>query len=313
MEFKGQVIKSTGLWYQVRKEDGQMVDCRIVGKLKLKGIKSTNPVAVGDRVWCRMEDEEKALITEIEKRENYIIRRSTNLSKQTHIIAANIDQVFLLVTLTEPYTTTGFIDRFLITSGAYHIPAVLVFNKLDEHDEKLDMRLSEYLETYDKAGYECLQMSALKQINTDKIAQRMKNKTTLLAGHSGVGKSTFANAIQPGLDLKTAEVSQLHKQGKHTTTFAEMFPLDFGGFLIDTPGIKSFGVYDIEKKEISHYFPEMLKFLGDCKFNDCMHISEPHCAVRAAYENGQIAYTRYKNYLEIIEDDEGPYRVDIYA
>jgi len=301
------------MWYHVLNEDGQIIECRIVGKLKLKGIKSTNPLAVGDRVIFKPEGADKGLITSFEKRDNYIIRRSTNLSKQTHIIAANIDQAFLLVTMTEPFTTTGFIDRFLVSAEAYHIPTILLFNKLDEHNQKADDRLAEYLQIYDQAGYECLQMSALKKINVDTISRRMKGKTTLLAGHSGVGKSTFANAIQPGLKLKTAEVSQLYKQGKHTTTFAEMFPLNMGGYLIDTPGIKSFGVYDIDRNEISHYFPEMLKYISACKFNDCLHISEPNCAVRAAYDEGEIAHSRYKNYLEIINDDDGPYRVDIYA
>lgn len=310
---KGVVLKSTGSWYDVLDERGQHVDCRIVGKLRLQGIKSTNPVAVGDHVIFSIDNDGKGRIDKIEDRHNYIIRRSTNLSKQTHIIAANIDQAFLIITLEQPFTTTGFIDRFLVTAGAYHIPTILLFNKLDVHDDKADEKLAEYLETYDLAGYECIQMSALKKLNLDVVVDKMKNKNTLLAGHSGVGKSTFINAIQPNLDLKTAKISDLHKQGKHTTTFAEMFPLDFGGFIIDTPGIKSFGVYDIEKKEISHYFPEMLLLIDQCKFNNCLHQSEPDCAVKEAFENGDISFTRYKNYLEILNDDKGPYRVDIYA
>lgn len=309
---EGIVLKSTGSWYDVRDENGQHIDCRIVGKLRLKGIKSTNPVAVGDHVEFSMDEDGKGRIDKIKERQNYIVRRSTNLSKQTHIIAANIDQAFLIVTLENPFTTTGFIDRFLVTAGAYHIPVILLFNKLDDHDEKADERLAEYLETYDMAGYECIQMSALKKINLEVVTNKMKGKTTLLSGNSGVGKSTFINAIQPGIDLKTAETSDLYKSGKHTTTFAEMIPLDIGGFIIDTPGIKSFGVYDIEKQEISHYFPEMLKLLDQCKFNNCLHVSEPSCAVKEAFENGEIAFSRYKNYLEILNDDEGPYRVDQY-
>ena len=290
-----------------------MISCRAVGKLRLKGFKSTNPIAVGDLVEFEREGENNGLIKKIFDRRNYIIRRSTNLSKSSHIIAANIDQALLLVTLKEPFTTTGFIDRFLVTAAAYHIPVILIFNKLDDHDEKADDRLAEYLETYDTAGYDCIQISALKQLNLDPVIDRMNDKVSLLAGHSGVGKSTFANAIQSDLDLKTAEVSALYKQGKHTTTFAEMYPLDIGGFIIDTPGIKSFGVYDIDKKEIAHYFPEFLERMDECKFSNCVHINEPNCAVLAALEKGEIAYSRYKNYLEIYHDDEGPYRVDIYA
>lgn len=310
---KGVVLKSTGSWYDVLDENQEHISCRIVGKLRLKDIKSTNPVAVGDHVVFSIDEDGKGLIDHVQSRHNYIVRRSTNLSKQTSIIAANIDQAFLIITLEEPFTTTGFIDRFLVTAGAYHIPVILLFNKLDAHDDKADEKLAEYLETYDLAGYECIQMSALKKLNLEEIIEKMKGKTTLISGHSGVGKSTFINAIQPGLDLKTAEISQLYKQGKHTTTFAEMFPLDFGGYIIDTPGIKSFGVYDIEKQEISHYFPEMLALIDQCKFSNCKHISEPGCAVKEAYENGEIAFTRYKNYLEILNDDKGPYRVDIYA
>lgn len=310
---KGTVLKSTGSWYHVLDDKGRYIDCRIVGKLRLKDIKSTNPVAVGDHVKFTEDEDGKGRIEEIMERHNYIVRRSTNLSKQTHIIAANVDQAFLIITLAEPFTTTGFIDRFLVTAGAYHIPTILIFNKLDAHDERADEKLGEYLETYDKAGYDCIQMSALKKINLEEIILRMKDKTTLLAGHSGVGKSTFINAVQPGLDLKTAAISTLYKQGKHTTTFAEMFPLDIGGFIIDTPGIKSFGVYDIEKSEISHYFPEMLSNLDGCKFNNCLHVSEPQCAILEAFENGEIPLTRYKNYLEILNDDKGPYRVDVYA
>lgn len=310
---KGLVLKSTGSWYDVLDENGQHIQCRIIGKLRLKGIKSTNPVAAGDRVEFSIDDDGKGRIDKIEERHNYIIRRSTNLSKQTHIIAANIDQAFLIITLQEPFTTTGFIDRFLVTAGAYHIPTILIFNKLDAHDDKADDRLAEYLETYDMAGYECIQMSALKKLNLEVVIDKMKGKTTLLSGHSGVGKSTFINAIQEGLNIKTAEISELYKQGKHTTTFAEMYPLDFGGFIIDTPGIKSFGVYDIDKNEISHYFPEMLSLIDQCKFNNCLHISEPSCAVKEAFDKGEISFTRYKNYIEILNDDEGPYRVDIYA
>lgn len=310
---KGVVLKSTGSWYQVRSELGEVISCRVKGKLRLEGIKSTNPVAVGDRVHFDLEDDGNGVIEKIEKRDNYIIRRSTNLSKQTHIIAANIDQAMLIVTLQEPFTTTGFIDRFLVTAGAYHIPVTILFNKLDAHDENADERLSEYLETYEKAGYQNIQMSALKKLGLQPVIDLMKNRTTLLSGHSGVGKTTFINALQPDLELKTAEISQAHKQGKHTTTFAEMFPLDMGGFIIDTPGIRSFGVYDIEKTEISHYFPEMLALLDQCKFNNCLHISEPDCAVIKAFENEEISYSRYKNYLEICSDDKGPYRLDIYA
>ena len=296
---EGLVIRSTGSWYAVKDDSGTVTDCGIKGKFRIKGIKSTNPVAVGDRVSFELTEDGKGVIHAIEDRKNYIIRKATNLSKQTHIIAANIDQVILIVTLAMPRTLTGFIDRFLVTAEAYRIPVIIVFNKKDIYDEKLNEELQNLKSVYEKAGYRCMETSATEGINLDKMSEAMAGKVNLIAGNSGVGKSTLINAIEPGLELKTAEVSELHELGKHTTSFAEMFGLSGGGYIIDTPGIKSFGMVDFKKEELWHYFPEIFKSGEHCKFHNCVHINEPECEVKAAVENGDIASFRYENYLKI--------------
>lgn len=311
---KGIVTKSTGSWYTVFKENGTRVDCRLKGKFRIQGIKSTNPVAVGDHVIFEYEQGKKTgVINEILDRKNYIIRKSVNLSKQTHIIAANIDTAFLLVTIDSPPTFTGFIDRFLATAEAYHIKTILLFNKLDAYtDIQLD-KLAELDAIYTDIGYQCIPISATKNINIDEVKVLMKDKITMFSGHSGVGKSTLINAIEPSLNLKTAEISKQHKQGLHTTTFAEMFELSFGGFIIDTPGIKGFGVVDFEPAAITDYFPEFFKLKSKCKFNNCMHINEPKCAIKDAVEEGEIAASRYNSYIQMVEGDEEHYRTDIYS
>lgn len=312
---KGIVYKSTGSWYQVKSEAGTFYDCRIKGKFRIKGIKSTNPVAVGDRVEFDIEDKEGAeqgVIKKIEKRENYIIRKSVNLSKQTHIIASNIDQVFLLVTLNNPPTLTTFIDRFLVTAEAYHVKAVLLFNKVDSYNEDELVEVKYLAAIYRNAGYECIGISATTGKNVDKVKEMMLGKTSMFAGHSGTGKSTLINAIESGLNLKTSQISDQHKQGQHTTTFAEMFDLSFDARIIDTPGIKGFGVVEIEREELGDYFPEFFELKQDCKFHNCLHLEEPKCAVKDALEEGEIAWSRYKSYLQILEGEEDNYRTDIY-
>ena len=311
---KGVVTKSTGSWYTVFDENGDTIDCRLKGKFRLKGIKSTNPVAVGDNVIFEFEEgKETGVIHKIAERKNYIIRKSVNLSKQTHIIAANIDVAFLLITIDNPPTFTGFIDRFLATAEAYNITTVLLFNKLDIYNDEELEKLAMLEAIYTDIGYKCIAISATKNIGIDEVKVSMKNKTTMFSGHSGVGKSTLINAIEPTLNLKTKEVSKQHRQGMHTTTFAEMFHLSFGGFIIDTPGIKGFGVVDFEPHQITDYFPEFFKLKSKCKFNNCLHINEPKCAVKEAVENGEIAYSRYNSYLQMVEGDEEHYRTDIYG
>lgn len=308
---QGVVTKSTGSWYKVLSKEGDIYECRIKGKFRIKGIKSTNPVAVGDRVVFEMEDDKKTgVIKEIHDRRNYIIRKSVKLSKQTHIIATNIDIAFLLITLENPKTHTAFIDRFLATAEAYHIEVVLLFNKIDMYDENL-LQEKEILKLlYEKIGYTCLSISATKGDNLEKVKQLMKDKTSLFSGHSGVGKSTLINAIEPSLNIKTKPISETHKQGAHTTTFAEMYPLSFGGFIIDTPGIKGFGVVDFSKEEVGDYFLEIFALKSACKFYNCKHNNEPDCAVIKAVENGDIAESRYYNYLQLLEeDDNSPYRL----
>ncbi len=312
----GLVYKSTGSWYQVMDASGKMHECRIKGKFRMKGIKSTNPIAVGDTVDFDIDttsDKETGTITKIHDRKNYIIRKSVNLSKQVHIIAANIDQVFLLVTINNPVTTTSFIDRFLVTAEAYEIPAVLVFSKIDTFDEAmLDEQL--FLQhTYTQIGYKCLRVSAVSGKGIDALKEMMKGKISMFSGHSGVGKSTLINAVEPGLDLKTREISEQHQQGQHTTTFAEMFDLSFGAKIIDTPGIRGFGMVDMEPDEVSDYFPEFFRLKDQCKFNNCLHRDEPDCAVKDALERDELAWSRYKSYLQILEGDEEQYRGDQYT
>ncbi len=314
---KGTVYKSTGSWYQVKADDGRFFNCRIKGKFRIKGIKSTNPVAVGDRVEFKIEEkseEENGVITKIEERENYIIRKSVNLSKQTHIIASNIDQAFLLITLNNPPTFTTFIDRFLVTAEAYGIEAILLFNKIDTYNEDELVEVKYLAALYREIGYRCIGISAKTQKNVDQVKELMTGKTSMISGHSGTGKSTLVNAIEPALDLKTSEISEQHKQGQHTTTFAEMFDLSFDARIIDTPGIKGFGVVDMEKEEIGDYFPEFFERKQDCKFHNCLHLDEPKCAVKDALEDEEIAWSRYKSYLQILEgEDEQNYRIDNYS
>ncbi len=301
----GLVTKSTGSWYQVLGDDGVSYSCRIKGKFRTKDIKTTNPVAVGDRVSFELEpDQETAVITHLHDRRNYIIRRSVNLSKQAQIIAANLDQAFLVVTLASPPTSLGFIDRFLVTAEAYDIPAGLIFNKLDLFSEEGLEVLEEYQQIYTSIGYPCYSVSALEGENVSIVKALLKDKTTLLSGHSGVGKSTLINAIYPEAALRTGELSEWSDKGKHTTTFAEMIMLPFGGQLIDTPGIRELGIIDIEQQELSHFFPEMRVLLNDCRFHNCRHINEPGCVVLDAVQNGTIELSRYDNYLSIYHGND---------
>ncbi len=311
----GLVYKSTGSWYTVKADDNSFYECRIKGKFRMKGIKSTNPIAVGDVVDFELDDTSDDItgtINNIHDRKNYIVRKSVNLSKQTHIIASNIDIVFLLITINNPPTTTSFIDRFLVTAEAYGIEAVLVFNKIDTFDEAmLDEQL--YLQyIYTEIGYKCLRVSAVEQKGIAELKTMMTGKVSMFSGHSGVGKSTLVNALEPTLNLKTKHISEQSKQGQHTTTFAEMYDLSFEAKIIDTPGIKGFGIVDMEPSEISDYFPEFFKLKDQCKFNNCLHKEEPHCAVKKALEEDKIAWSRYNSYLKILEGDDEHYRSDIY-
>ncbi len=311
----GVVYKSTGSWYTVKTEEGNFYECRIKGKFRLKGIKSTNPIAVGDVVEFDVEqiaEETNAVITKIRDRKNYIVRKSVNLSKQTHVIAANLDVVFLMVTLNNPPTSTSFIDRFLVTSNAYEIPTVLLFNKIDTYNEEELLEIKYLAALYRQIGYECIGISAKIGKNIDKVKELMQGKISMFSGHSGVGKSTLINSIEPKLDLRTAIISQQHLQGQHTTTFAEMFDLDFGASIIDTPGIKGFGIVDMEKEEIGDYFPEFFKLKNNCKFNNCLHTDEPKCAIKDALEKDEIAWSRYKSYMQMITGEEEHYRTDIH-
>lgn len=302
---EGLVTKSTGSWYQVLTDDGQKYDCRIKGIFRTKGITTTNPIAVGDRVDFELEPElETGVITKLHPRKNYIIRKSINLSKQAQIIAANLDQAILVVTLASPRTSLGFIDRFLVTAEAYDIPASLVFNKLDLFsDEGLEI-LADYKSIYENIGYPCYEVSALNGTNVEQVSAIIKDKMTLFSGHSGVGKSSLINALVPELKLRTTEISEWHDKGVHTTTFAEMFKLPQGGYIIDTPGIRELGVIDIEKNELSHFFPEMRALLNQCRFNSCRHINEPGCAVIKAVEEGEIELSRYESYLSIYNGND---------
>ena len=312
----GIVYKSTGSWYTVKSKDGRFYDCRIKGKFRTHGIKSTNPIAVGDRVYFDLEeigDEILATITGIEERKNYIIRKSVNLSKQTHIIAANLDQVFLMVTLNNPVTFTNFIDRFLVTAEAYGIPAILLFNKVDTYSIEELAEVRYLADMYRKIGYTCLGTSAVTGKNVDKIIELMQGKTSMFSGHSGVGKTTLINYIDPELGLKTAQISEQHGQGMHTTTFAEMFDLSNGARIIDTPGIKGFGIVDMKREEIGDYFPEFFRLKKDCKFNNCLHLDEPECAVREALEKDEIAWSRYKSYEQLVNGEDENYRMDLYG
>ena len=306
---KGLVIKNTGSWYLVKTEDGRTIECKIKGNFRLKGIRSTNPIAVGDYVQIIINNEGTAFISEIEDRKNYIIRRASNLSKQSHILAANLDQCMLIVTINYPETSTIFIDRFLATAEAYRVPVKLIFNKTDRYNEDDTRYMDALINLYTYIGYPCFKVSALNNIGTDEVKKDLEGKVTLLSGNSGVGKSTLINAILPEQTLKTGEISDYHNKGMHTTTFSEMFPVDGGGYIIDTPGIKGFGTFDMEEEEVGHYFKEIFEYPAHCKYGNCTHRHEPGCAVRDAVEKHLISESRYTSYLNMLEDkEEGKYR-----
>ena len=302
---KGLVVKNTGSWYTVLTDDGQLIESKVKGNFRLKGIRSTNPVAVGDRVELVANAEGTAFITAIEDRRNYIIRRSQNLSKQSHIIAANVDQAFLVVTVDFPQTSTTFIDRFLASAEAYRVPVVLVFNKTDLLDADLLRYQQMLMVLYENIGYHCVAISAETGEGVEAFRPLLQQKITLLSGNSGVGKSTLINCLVPDANLRTAEISDAHNTGQHTTTFSEMISLPDGGWLIDTPGIKGFGTFDMEPEELTSYFPEIFRFSRDCRFSNCTHTHEPGCAVLQALEDHYIAQSRYQSYLSMMEDKDG--------
>lgn len=306
---KGLVIRNTGSWYVVKTDSGLSVECKIKGNFRLKGIRSTNPVAVGDRVQISGTESGNSFITEIEDRKNYIIRRASNLSKQSHIIAANLDLCLLVVTVNYPETSTTFIDRFLASAEAYRVPVSIVFNKVDRYTEDELRYLEGLINLYNTIGYTCYKVSALTGEGIDEIRNLLKNRITLFSGHSGVGKSTLINSILPEQHQKTSEISAAHNKGMHTTTFSEMFPVEGNGYIIDTPGIKGFGTFDMKDEEVGHYFKEIFKFSAECKYGDCTHRHEPGCAVRQAVADHYISESRYASYLNILEDkEEGKYR-----
>ncbi len=310
---RGLVIKNTGSWYTVKTEDGRTIESKIKGNFRLKGIRSTNPVAVGDYVHLIINQEGTAFISEIEDRKNYIIRKSPNLSKQSHIIAANLDQAFLVVTINYPETSTTFIDRFLASAEAYRVPVVLLFNKYDLLNDDERQYQEAVIHLYEGIGYQCVVLQATNDAPTDKSIEQLrpllKDKVTLLSGNSGVGKSTIINGLLPNANLRTAEISDSHNTGMHTTTFSEMLELPYGGYIIDTPGIKGFGTFDIDKEELTSYFREIFKFSEECRFSNCTHTHEPGCAVLKAVEEHYIAESRYNSYLSMLEDkDENKYR-----
>lgn len=307
----GVVIKSTGSWYIVRLEEGMNVECRMKGKFRMQGIKTTNPVAVGDVVDVEVGTE-GAVITGIHDRKNYIIRKATNLSKQAHIIAANVDVAMLVVTVNHPVTSTVFIDRFLASAEAYRIPAVLVFNKVDLYDEEEQFMMGALTQVYTEVGYECLHVSAVTGVGLERMKELMRGRVTVFSGLSGVGKSSLVNRVEPGLHLKVEEISDAHDTGRHTTTFAEMFPLREGGYVVDTPGIRAFGLIGMEKGEISHYFPEIFRCSAGCRYNNCTHTHEPGCAVVAAVESGEISESRYFSYTSLLEEGDDKYRKSDY-
>lgn len=302
---QGLVIKNTGSWYTVKTVEGSVVECKIKGNFRLKGIRSTNPVAVGDHVEIELNSQNTASITAIGDRKNYIIRKSQNLSKQSHIIAANVDQAFLVVTVERPQTSTMFIDRFLATAEAYSVPVVLVFNKTDLLDDSLMRYQRMMTDLYETVGYKCVAVSAETGEGMDELMEMLRDRITLLSGHSGVGKSTIINRLLPGVNLRTAEISDAHNTGMHTTTFSEMLPLPGGGYIIDTPGIKGFGTFDMEPEELTSYFKEIFRFSKDCRFSNCTHTHEPGCAVLKAVEDHYIAASRYQSYLSMLEDKDG--------
>lgn len=316
MSQKGIVLKSTGKWYDVELQHGDLVKCRIRGKLRLEGLKTTNPIAVGDRVNLAddIDDEGNMLIESFDKRTNYIVRKSTNLSKQMQILAANVDRAYLMVTIHSPVTHLAFIDRFLVSAESFRIPTTILFNKMDTYNDD-DV---EYVEAlcmmYESIGYPCLKVSATDENSIAFLRDEIKGKQVMISGHSGVGKSTLVNSLDSSLKLKTGAISDAHQQGKHTTTFAEMHKLRTGGYIIDTPGIRAFGIVDLDKPVISHYFPEMRERMDECKFNNCQHLNEPNCAIKAAVESGEISESRYMTYVQLMEEDPNDiHRKNAYA
>ncbi|SFE87600.1 ribosome small subunit-dependent GTPase A [Thermophagus xiamenensis] len=306
---EGLVIKSTGSWYLVKSDDERPVSCKIKGRFRLNDIKSTNPVAVGDRVIFSVDEKNGiGIIEEILERKNYIVRRASNLSRQTQILAANIDQAILVATINYPVTTPVFIDRFLATTEAYDIPTTIIFNKIDRYDHYHKDQLKETIQIYNNIGYNVLVTSAKHDQNIDLVRELLKNKVSLLAGHSGVGKSTLINRVEPTLNLKTAKISDAHNTGRHTTTFTEMHPLGIGGYIIDTPGIRGFGLFNIKKEELAHFFREIFKFSSQCRYHNCTHLHEPGCAVKDAVEKGNIALSRYNSYVRIFLNRDEKFR-----
>jgi ribosome biogenesis GTPase len=306
MSLTGKVLKSTGKWYIVELDNGEIVNCRIRGKFRLDGLRTTNPIAVGDRVTIheKLDEEGNRTILDYEERRNYIVRKSTNLSKQMQILAANVDCAYLLVTVSSPVTHLAFIDRFLVAAESFRIPTTLLFSKIDTYNEDELEYVDALCDLYSRIGYPCHQISSENNTNIDFLRTEIFEKQVMIYGHSGVGKSTLVNALDPLLDLKTGEISQAHQQGQHTTTFAEMHKLSSGGYIIDTPGIRAFGIVNLDKEVISHYFPEMRVLIGACKFHNCQHLNEPKCAVKNAVESGEISESRYQTYLQLMTEDE---------
>ena len=299
----GRVIKSTGSWYEVRDDAGHVSSCRLRGKIRLDGLRTTNPVAVGDLVNFEKErDKETCVIDKILPRTNVIVRKSVNLSKESHIIAANIDQAILVATIAQPRTSTGFIDRFTVTAEAYHIPVVIVFNKCDIYNEEQNALAQEMMQVYNSIGYESFMISAKTGLNCDRLKEIMHGKISMFSGHSGVGKSALVNRLDPNLNIRVGVISEVHEKGKHTTTFAQMYELGFGGYIIDTPGIKEFALFDMEKETLAQRFPEMRALMHNCRFNNCTHLHEPHCAIKDAVEQGIITGWRYENYCNMMDD-----------
>ena len=298
---EGVVIKSTGSWYEVRNDQGEIVLCRLRGKIRLDGLRTTNPVAVGDKVIFEKENnKDTCVINKILPRFNVIVRKSVNLSKASHIIASNIDQAILVATIAQPRTSTGFIDRFLVTAEAYHIPTTIVFNKCDLYDDEQIAQVEELISVFKNIGYDSFMLSAKTGFQCEKLKEIMKDKVNLFSGHSGVGKSALINRLDPNLNVRVGEISDVHEKGKHTTTFSQMFPLSFGGYIIDSPGIKEFGLYDMEKETLAQRFPEMRNLMHECKFSNCTHLHEPHCAIKNAVEQNIIADWRYNDYCNMV-------------
>lgn len=303
MRTRGLVIRTTGSWYTLACEDGEQRECRIRGRLRLRGVRSTNPVVVGDRVEAEQDEQGEWAICDIAPRHNYIIRRASNLSKESHIIAANVDRAMVVATIAEPVTATEFIDRLLVTCEAYKVPATLLLAKSDLLDDRAE-EVAEFHRTYEDAGYEVIDLSTVDGSGVERVRELTRQGITLLSGNSGVGKSTLVQALNPALDIRTGDISESTGKGRHTTTFSMMYPIGEGGYIIDTPGIKGFGLIDIEDKELWHYFPEMMRLAPDCRFYNCTHTHEPHCAVIEAVKSGAMAYSRYESYLKILDEDE---------